>query len=232
MPRALGLTRVTIVEDHHLFAEVLDAALTLQGHQVRRIPIVPGFTRGQVLARTLRSRPRIVLLDLDLGGGLEGKHLVAPLVRASVQVVVLTGSLDEARWGDCLQHGARTVLPKTAPLNTVLRTIRLIEEGKPVLDRAERDRLIAAFHRQRNSEDAALSRFERLSRRECEILGQLMAGKPVAEIARRSYVTEATVRTQVKSILAKLEVSSQLMAVGLAHRAGWQPPEVVAATGS
>jgi DNA-binding NarL/FixJ family response regulator len=37
-------------------------------------------------------------------------------------------------------------------------------------------------------------------------------------------VAEATVRTQVKSILAKLEVSSQLAAVGLAHRVGWRPP--------
>jgi DNA-binding NarL/FixJ family response regulator len=45
------------------------------------------------------------------------------------------------------------------------------------------------------------------------------------------FVSETTVRTQVKAILAKLEVRSQLAAVGLAHRAGWQPPEahVVAA---
>ena len=44
------------------------------------------------------------------------------------------------------------------------------------------------------------------------------------DIARNRVVSEATVRTQVKSILAKLEVSSQLAAVGLARSVGWQPP--------
>ena len=47
-----------------------------------------------------------------------------------------------------------------------------------------------------------------------------MEGHTVRDIARISVVSEATVRTQVKSILAKLEVSSQLAAVGLAHEIG------------
>jgi len=54
-----------------------------------------------------------------------------------------------------------------------------------------------------------------------------MAGRPVREIAQRSYVSEATVRTQVKSILAKLEVTSQLAAVGAAHETDWRPPVAV-----
>ena len=60
--------------------------------------------------------------------------------------------------------------------------------------------------------------------RECEVLGQLMQGHSVRGIAEHSVVAETTVRTQVKSILAKLEVSSQLAAVGLAYRIGWQAP--------
>ena len=51
-----------------------------------------------------------------------------------------------------------------------------------------------------------------------------MRGRAVREIAGLSVVSEATVRTQVKSILAKLEVSSQLAAVGMAHEIGWQAP--------
>ena len=62
-----------------------------------------------------------------------------------------------------------------------------------------------------------------MTRREAEVLGQLMAGKRVAEIARGWVVSESTVRTQVKAVLAKLEVSSQLTAVGLAHQIGWHP---------
>lgn len=51
-----------------------------------------------------------------------------------------------------------------------------------------------------------------------------MRGAQVREIARESVVSEATVRTQVKAILAKLELSSQLAAVGAAYRVGWRPP--------
>ena len=60
--------------------------------------------------------------------------------------------------------------------------------------------------------------------RETEVLGHLMKGRAVRQIAERGAVSEATVRTQVKSILAKLEVTSQLAAVGVAHRVGWRPP--------
>lgn len=52
-----------------------------------------------------------------------------------------------------------------------------------------------------------------------------MAGRTVREIAIDGVVSEATVRTQVKAILAKLEVTSQLAAVGLAHRVGWRPAQ-------
>jgi DNA-binding NarL/FixJ family response regulator len=46
----------------------------------------------------------------------------------------------------------------------------------------------------------------------------------VREIARSAVVSEATVRTQVKSILAKLEFSSQIAAVGAAYKISWRPP--------
>ncbi len=57
-----------------------------------------------------------------------------------------------------------------------------------------------------------------------EILGALMNGEPVQEIARTNVVAVATVRSQVKSILTKLELQSQIAAVGAAHRAAWRPP--------
>jgi DNA-binding NarL/FixJ family response regulator len=53
-----------------------------------------------------------------------------------------------------------------------------------------------------------------------------MTGRQVGDIAKLCFVSESTVRTQVKSILAKLQVSSQIGAVALAHRARWQPPVI------
>ena len=217
--RALSLTRISIVDDHHLFAESLDVSLTLQGYQVQRVP--PSPPSGALLGRVLRSRPRIVLLDLDLGLQTSGVRLVEPLAAAGIQVVVLTSSSVEAEWGDCLRRGARVVLPKSSQLNGVLGVIRRLAEGKPVLDREERERLVAVFHQDRSRQHAVTSRLEKLSARESQVLGELMAGHQVADIARAFVVSEATVRTQVKSILAKLGVTSQLTAVGLAHESGW-----------
>jgi two-component system nitrate/nitrite response regulator NarL len=84
---------------------------------------------------------------------------------------------------------------------------------------------LRAFHSSDGSSERTQARrlMESLSRREREILGHLMRGATVAEIAANGVVSEATVRTQVKSILIKLEVSSQLAAIAVARRAGWQP---------
>ena len=63
--------------------------------------------------------------------------------------------------------------------------------------------------------------FARLSRREQQVLAELMAGRTAAEIACENFVAVSTVRSQIRSILVKLGVRSQLAAVGLAYETGW-----------
>jgi len=222
---AQGPVRVALVEDHVLFAESLEIALVSEGHDVRRIPL-PTHSRSvsSILPAVLRAQARVVLLDLDLGILGNAISLVAPIAESGSAVVVVTATNDQARWGECLRYGAKTVLSKNAPLHDILVTIRRIGNGLPVLDRAVRDELLHAWHSQRQEIQVARHRLELLSPRESQILGQLVDGHQVSEIARAAVVSEATVRTQVKSILAKLEVSSQIAAVGLAHRASWHQP--------
>ena len=105
-----------------------------------------------------------------------------------------------------------------------MATVRRLNQGLPVMDRDEREDLLQAWHKERQEHQELRTRLGRLTAREREVLGHLMEGHTVRDIARISVVSEATVRTQVKSILAKLEVSSQLAAVGLAHTVGWRPP--------
>lgn len=225
MPRACRLTRITIVEDHELFAEALDVALTLEGHQVQRVSISDHvWPQGNLFDAILRSRPQVVLLDLNLGSAANGARVVQPLTAVGIAVVVVTGSTDRAQWGEVLAYGARTVLPKSAPLNTILATIRMIEEGRRVLPREERDRLLTSYQEQRGEAMDSRVRLDSLTIREREILAHLTDGKQVREIATASFVSEATVRTQVKSILAKLGVSSQVAAVCMALRAQRRQP--------
>lgn len=222
MAMARRSLRVFVIDDHTLFAESLELALSLEGYDVRRAE--PQLeSASTLLAAAVRARPRIVLLDLDLGRIGPGTRLIRPLAAAGINVVVVTASRDEVRWGECLRLGARTVLDKTQPLNEILAAVRKINHGFPVLDRDERERLIQVWAAQQQERGRLRERLQLLTPREQEVLGQLMLGHTVREIAASSVVSEATVRTQVKSILAKLEVSSQLAAVGLAHHVGWQP---------
>jgi two-component system nitrate/nitrite response regulator NarL len=226
---ARSTVRVVIVDDHVLVAEALELALSVEGYDVRRVvvPEVPSAP-STLVAAIARLRPQVVLLNLDLGPFGDGAPLVAPLAKYGANVVVLTGLTDRARWGEVLAAGARTVLSKSQPLNDILATVRRINHGLPVLERADRDALVDVWVRKLADHGVLQERIGLLTLREREVLGHLMRGHPVREIAARSVVSEATVRTQVKSILSKLEVSSQLAAVGLAHEVGWRAPDPAA----
>ncbi|MFC6286287.1 LuxR C-terminal-related transcriptional regulator [Nocardioides sp. GCM10027113] len=222
---ARSSVRILIIEDHTLFAESLELALSMEGYDVRRLPVQENhLTQGALLSSVVRLHPRIVLLDLDLGHLGDGVRLIAPIARSGAHVVVVTASPEKGRWGECLRYGARKVLSKARPLNEIMATVRRLNQGLPVMDREEREDLLQAWHRERQHQQELRTRLQRLTNREREVLGHLTEGHTVRDIARISVVSEATVRTQVKSILAKLEVSSQLAAVGVAHAVGWRPP--------
>jgi two-component system nitrate/nitrite response regulator NarL len=217
--------RVLIVEDHRLFAEAVDLALSVEGYAVRRIEVPPDpGSPGKLVTAILKQQPLVVLLDLDLGRFGDGVRLIEPIARAGANVVVVTGSTDRARWGDAVQAGARKVLSKSQPLSDIIATVRRIVAGLPVMDREEREELVSEWTAMREELHEVRERLEQLTNREGVVLGHLMKGRAVRQIAGISTVSEATVRTQVKSILAKLEVSSQLAAVGMAHEIGWQAP--------
>lgn len=223
--RARTPFRVTLVEDHSLFAEALGLALQAEGYAAERVvPDADVRTPPRLLAAVVRTRPRVVLLDLDLGPCGDSLPLIKPLAVTGVDVVVVTGTSDRARWGECLAAGARKVISKSAPLAEILSMVGRLANGLPVASSEERRELLDLFRQKRAEEEEIVGRLSLLTRREAEVLGLLMAGHQVSDIATQRVVSESTVRTQVKSVLAKLQVGSQLTAVGLAHRARWRPP--------
>ena len=132
--------RILIVGVHLLFAESLELVLSVEGYDVRRIPVPDNANSpGTLLSSLVRLRPRIVLLDLDLGSFGDGARLISPLAKAGINVVVVTASTDRARWGEAIRYGARTVLSKGQPLSAILSTARRINEGQPVMTYEERE---------------------------------------------------------------------------------------------
>lgn len=224
--------RVTIIDHHMLFADSLSLVLEDAGYVVSEVePWQPDACLAGILAKSLRSAARLVLLDESLGRLGDSTRLIAPLAAAGAAVVVLVESDGRDRWGRALEQGARGVLHKACTLDEVVATAERVRDGVPLMSPGERAALVATARAEREERRAIRARLGRLTRRESEILGALMTGATVGEIARASFVSQATVRTQVKAILAKLETSSQLAAVGAAHRVGWQPPAPVAGDG-
>jgi len=226
-----ALNRVTIVDDHSLFAESLALALAAEGlHTECVVPSADLSDPAQLERAVLATAPDLVLMDLDLGPGLDGMRLVPGLTGKGVSVVVVTGSGEAVRRGEALHHGASHVIAKTEPFGVILETVRRMRSGLPVISREERAALLALWREASAADRELRRRFDSITRREAEVLGLLMAGHQVSGIARSRFVSESTVRTQVKSILAKLQVSSQLTAVGLAHQIRWHPPAEAGST--
>ena len=217
--------RILIIDDHLLFAESLEMTLSLEGYDVRRLALPEvGGSMATLRSLAMRANPRTVLLDLDLGRFGDAMSLIAPLAKGGANVVVVTASEDRGRWGACVRQGARKVISKSGQLQETLATVRRLHQGLPVMTKDELESLLDAWRNEREATDDMRRRLDLLTPRERQVLAHLIAGQNVRDIARASVVAEATVRTQVKSILAKLEVSSQLAAVGLAHHVGWNQP--------
>lgn len=214
--------RVVVVEDHALLAECLMIAMTRARFAVTTAAAsdLPG-EMGALLGSIQAADPRVVLLDLNLGRAGDGATLIGPLVRSGRKVLVITAATEPSRWGECLARGAHGVLPKTLGVEDLVRAVRLVVNGREVMRATDRAELIACWRRRRALTHAHHAHLDSLTSREGEVLKALARGRRVGEIARESYVSEATVRTQVKSILGKLAVNSQIAAVAIARDAGW-----------
>ena len=211
--------RVAIVDDHQIIAQALAAVLGRHGHDVVRVE-----PTGDLVAALAALSPDLVLLDLDLGAMGDGADAVAPLVAVGLEVLVLTGVTDRRRRAHCLRDGAHAVVGKHTSFDELQDAVLTVLGGGAVMTPHQRAEELAWLRRDEAAQQRRLRGFAELSAREAEVLGALMDGLQVDEIARRAVVAPSTVRSQVRSILRKLDVGSQLAAVARARSAGWEPP--------
>jgi two-component system, NarL family, nitrate/nitrite response regulator NarL len=214
--------RIAIVEDHGLIAQTVATALTASG---REVDIVPPPADGDLLAVIGASRHDLVLLDLDLGPWGDSTTMIGRVAEAGVAVVMVTGVDDPVRRAACVAAGAVGVVSKSSGFDALLDAVdRTLRDGSLLSEHERQDHL--TVHRDHLRDEALrLAPFEELSTREAEVLGDLMAGRSVDDIARISVVSVATVRTQVRAILRKLDAPSQVAAIGRARDATWIPPQ-------
>ncbi len=182
----------------------------------------PGDLRREtVLALAERLRPDLVLLDLFLGEEGLGLALVAPLVDLGARVVMLSSSHDRALLAGCLEAGAVGLLDKAMRFDALVDSVRKAVAGESLVNDSQRAELVGDLHRHQDEERARLAPFEQLTTTERDVLALLLEGIAPKRIARSRGVSLATVRNQVRAILAKLGVSSEREALALAREVGW-----------
>jgi DNA-binding NarL/FixJ family response regulator len=209
---------ILLVDDHRFVADSLRQLLAVNGFAAE----VATFATGEEVIEEARiRRPRLVVLDLDLEGAGHGRDLIRPLRELGAAVMVLSGTTDRAELGAALEAGAVGVVSKGEPFSSVLDKIRLASEGCSVTGVGDRARLLDELDDKRRTEKSRTAKFDNLTRRERDVLAMIVEGHQAADIAKAAFVSLATVRTQIRSILLKLDVSSQIAAAAAARSCGW-----------
>jgi DNA-binding NarL/FixJ family response regulator len=213
--------RVAVGSDQPLVAESVATALHALGFEPVVVqwpllgpgPAPPRRLRGQ--RRLAGSPPAVGLAVTDLTR-VEQVHGVAALVTGlRVPWLVMAGVPRGAAWGGVYERGVNLVVASATGLDDVSRLLTDLAAGrKPTSgQRRKRRELIQAWQAFSEYRGEMTARLETLTDREEEVLQRLHEGQAVRAIAEQYEVAEATVRSQVKAILRKLDVNSQLAAV-------------------
>jgi DNA-binding NarL/FixJ family response regulator len=180
----------------------------------------------QAVEHAARLHPDVVLLDIRMPNldGLEAARQILASGSNRARVIMLTTfDLDEYVY-DALKAGASGFLRKDAPPERLLAFLRSADEGDALLDPTITRRLVERYARPGQSGPRTAGKLVQLTPRELEVLTQVARGCSNAEIASDMYLSEATVKTHVSRILAKLDLRDRVQAVVLAYEEGLVQP--------
>lgn len=216
-----GCTTVLVIDGHDLVGTALCLALRRAGNEAHQIVLGP---HDVMLAAAGAYPPGVVLMEPAIGSATSGwdvrvPDLVAALTRTGCRVVALAGRHDGPMLGAMIMAGALGAVPKSAPLETLLTVVAAVAGHQLVMSGGDRARWLDDYARYCWRVEVRSGHVRRLSPRELQVLRLLATGHRAAVISRVLSISLSTVRTQISSLLAKLEVASQLEAVAFFHDA-------------
>jgi two-component system NarL family response regulator len=198
--------RIVIADDHTVVRDGLAAILGMQGD----LQIVAEAGDGEeACAAFERYLPDVLLLDLRMPK-LDGFEVVR-VIRAKhprARIVIITTFNGDEDIFRSLKAGAMGYLLKDAPRQQIIEAVRTVSAGQQYIPSTIASK--AAEH--------ALK--PQVTAREVEVLGRMARGESNKEIGVALFISEGTVKTHVKSVLAKLDATSRTEAVSIATRRG------------
>jgi two-component system response regulator DesR len=198
--------RVLLADDEELIRVALAALLSLE----KDFEVVAHAADGRAAVdAALIHRPDVAVVDLQLAS-LDGLEVTAELAKRvpACAVVILTGRGRPQHVQQALAAGAKGFLPKGSRGGALADVIRRVHGGDRYVDPS-----LAA--------DALTAPACPLTARELEVLRLAEDGTPVAAIARRTHLSNGTVRNYLAAAVTKLGVASRAEAIRAAHHNGW-----------
>lgn len=218
--------RVVLVDDQALLRQGFRMILEAEGD----IEVVAEAEDGaEAVELAGRCSPDVFVMDVRMPrmDGIEATRRIVSASRSARVLVLTTFDLDEYVLG-ALRAGASGFILKDVRPSELLNAVRTVASGDAVVSPRATRRLLEEYGRLASSQAPASSRaledIECLSEREREVLAAMARGLSNAEIAQQLYVSEATVKSHVGRILAKLGVRDRVQAVVMAFDAGFVQP--------
>jgi DNA-binding NarL/FixJ family response regulator len=194
-----------IADDHEVVREGLRLALS----RSPRIRVIGEASDGKsAITLTERRRPDVVIMDLRMPDmdGLEATEMILSKTPETA-VLIFTAYGERSLMQRGLESGARGYILKETPHETLIRAVEKVAGGDTFVDPA----LMAEFI-------AGKGQMEVLTPREREILQLLADGMSNVDVAAKLFISQETVKSHVRHILAKLEADTRTQAVAIALR--------------
>ncbi len=196
--------------------------------------IVEASNGREAVATPLMSQADVILMDVRMPemDGIEATERLLDPTKSAAEgpkvIVLTTFDMDEYALS-AIQAGASGFLLKDAPPEELLDSIRTVNRGDAVIAPSTTRRLLdhmAPLLKKENTQGNALlsELVDSLTRREREVFGLIALGRSNPEIAEELFLSEATVKTHVGHILAKLDARDRVQAVVIAYQTGVVSP--------
>ena len=211
------MTTVVIADDQELIRSGLEMVLKARGCDV--VGLAADGREAVEVAR--RTQPDVVLMDVRmpiLDGIAATRKITEDGLRSRV-LVLTTYDLDQYVYG-ALRAGASGFLLKATPPDRLVAGIETVAAGESLLAPSLTQKLIEEFVRRPSPVEGVPAVLQALTSRELEVFLLIANGRSNGEIAADLVVAEATVKTHVNRILAKLGLRTRVQAVVLAYETG------------
>jgi two-component system nitrate/nitrite response regulator NarL len=212
--------KVLIADDHYLFIRGIESIL-MEDESLQVIGKAYNGKEAYEMAKQLK--PDIILLDVNMPV-LDGLQALKIIIKEmpKVKVLMLTVNDNDGQLLDALKSGAKGYLLKDLLPNELLTFVHMVYRGESVISGHMAGKIIGnLFKTESEPKKLEVKKLDVLTRREKEILTEVMKGLTNRQIAQFLCISENTVKNHMRNIMEKLRINNRVQAATYALQEGW-----------